>query len=449
MELERVVRLDSIPLDSTYYTEEGYLIDIPIVTTCGIFEYKNKDGSIRRELRRPEDVFAEDSLASYEGKPVVITHHCGGITKDNVAKEQIGTIISKGMRDGDHVRAKIIIHNTDQMQRCGLRELSLGYSLTTEDSPGVWQGQPYDCIQHDIEINHLALVQEARAGNSARLNIDGKDGDVEGGIAMEGKQTIQNGLSPKELEAAVALYQSQKAAETGIDGGEKEPETTETQKKGLETTEPGKTNVPSTEAGKAKSTEQSPADEIRAYMKQLEEDGSGINPAEVLPQLKQHVAILLDECDKLSASKDMERDTKESVSGKILKPGTTEKKNNMDGKEAFHMDTIDAMVSEKLDVCRIAEKLSLDGLENIPVIEGRKKVIAAVHPKINLDGKSDTYVNAAYDIARQAVLDRKSTDGQWRQIVGEGGGQRMDSLELCSADLKRTEMINGMLGGAE
>ena len=44
-------RMDSIALDGTYYTEEGYLVDHPIVTTCGIFEYKNEDGSTRRESR--------------------------------------------------------------------------------------------------------------------------------------------------------------------------------------------------------------------------------------------------------------------------------------------------------------------------------------------------------------------------------------------------------------
>ena len=61
-------RVDSISVDNTYYTDEGYLVDHPIVTTCGVFEYKNEDGSTRRELRLPEDVFAEKSLKSYKGK---------------------------------------------------------------------------------------------------------------------------------------------------------------------------------------------------------------------------------------------------------------------------------------------------------------------------------------------------------------------------------------------
>ena len=53
----KLKRIDSISMDQTYYTDEGYLVDHPIVTTCGIFEYKNDDGSTRRELRLPENVF--------------------------------------------------------------------------------------------------------------------------------------------------------------------------------------------------------------------------------------------------------------------------------------------------------------------------------------------------------------------------------------------------------
>ena len=72
--LTRVVRLDSLPLNQTYFTAEGYLIDRPILTSTGIFEYTNPDGSVRRELRLPEEVFAPESLKTYKGKPIIITH---------------------------------------------------------------------------------------------------------------------------------------------------------------------------------------------------------------------------------------------------------------------------------------------------------------------------------------------------------------------------------------
>ena len=168
--LRRVRRLDSIRLDkndSTYFTNEGYLVDHPILTSCGIFEYTNPDGSIRRELRLPKYVFDENSLKTYRGKPIIITHDAGVVDKNNVDKEQIGTILSDGYEDGEDVRAEIIIHDTDSMQKCGLKELSLGYNLDLIEEPGVWNGQPYDAIQTNIVINHLALVASARAGEQA------------------------------------------------------------------------------------------------------------------------------------------------------------------------------------------------------------------------------------------------------------------------------------------
>ena len=144
MQLKRVIRLDSVPMPRAYFTPEGFLKDKPILTSTGIFEYSNPDGSIRRELRLPEDVFSPESLRSYKGKPVVISHDAGLIDKGNVAENQIGTILSEGERSGDDVRAEIIIHDTDAMKDAGFKELSLGYNLDLDETPGEWNGQSYD-----------------------------------------------------------------------------------------------------------------------------------------------------------------------------------------------------------------------------------------------------------------------------------------------------------------
>ena len=186
----KVQRFDSLPLDATYFTDEGYLVDHPIVTSVGIFVYHNPDGSERRELRLPEEVFAEKSLASYKGKPIIVTHDAGYVDTDNVKEESIGTILSEGYRDGDDVRAEIIIHDTDSLKKYKMRELSCGYNLRLDETPGVWEGQPYDAIQRDIEINHLALVDKARAGEQARLNIDGQGRNCMKGEKLNMEKTI-------------------------------------------------------------------------------------------------------------------------------------------------------------------------------------------------------------------------------------------------------------------
>ena len=221
--LTKVIRLDSLPIEQTYYTEEGYLKDRPILTSCGIFEYKNPDGSIRRELRLPEDVFAEESLASYKGKPIIITHDAGIVTKENVGDHQIGTILSEGYRSGEDVRAEIVIHQTDAMKRSRLKQLSLGYDLDLEETAGEWNGEHYDAIQRNIRINHLALVREARAGDQARLNIDSRDSNtiLKGGKAMSKKtkdtRRADGLLSQEELAVAIEEYKARRAASAAAD----------------------------------------------------------------------------------------------------------------------------------------------------------------------------------------------------------------------------------------
>ena len=208
-------RLDTVEMDRTYYTEEGYLMDRPVVTTVGIFEYANPDGSVRRELRLPEEVFAQRSLDTYKGKPIILTHSAGVVNKDNVEDEIVGTILSPGYRDGDAVRAELVIHGTDSVRRSGLRELSLGYNLTLDETPGEWRGRPYDAVQRDIEVNHLALVASARAGPSARLNIDGRD-------APQGRKAEDPGEGSETAETAPesdpeAGKNAQESAEEGAE----------------------------------------------------------------------------------------------------------------------------------------------------------------------------------------------------------------------------------------
>jgi hypothetical protein len=62
----------------------------------------------------------------------------------------------------------------DKILKGGKRELSLGYKVDLEETPGVWNGQEYDAIQRNIRVNHLAIVPRGRAGN-ARLNLDRHD----------------------------------------------------------------------------------------------------------------------------------------------------------------------------------------------------------------------------------------------------------------------------------
>lgn len=437
-------RIDSMSIDKTYYTDEGYLIDHPVVTTCGIFEYRNEDGTTRRELRLPEDVFAEESLKSYKGKPIIITHEAGEVDKDNVRREQIGTIMSSGYRDGDSVRCEIIIHDTNALKSCGLKELSLGYSLDTDDTPGVYRGEPYDCVQKNIEINHLALVGEARAGQKARLNIDGKEDDIQilkGGrvimYKLDSKSPGADGqteLSPEEMEAAIALFKAQQAVNQARgEGTDGEPAGEESE-------------VDANEAA-----EKNPIDKVRENISRREGEGESMAPKDMIAEQKADLDLLLSEIDKLLAVRDMNDDSTGGAAGREEETPSEEEdedspKESLEkpNEKRVNMDSVDRIIQERLDICRMADRLHLDGVEKLTVREGRKRIIRVVNPKVNLDGKSDSYINAAYDIAKQTFSERVSTDDQRRRMIGDK--VRQDAREESNSNSARKNMISRMRG---
>ena len=436
--LQRVTRLDSIKVDETYYTNEGFLIDHPIVTTVGIFEYMNPDGSIRRELRLPEEVFNPDSLASYEGKPIIITHNAGEITKENVEEKIIGTILSKAYQDGDNVRAKIVIHDTDKMKQSGLRELSLGYGLTLDETPGEWNGHPYDAIQRDIKINHLALVSAARAGEQARLNIDGKE-NLTGGPVMEEQNKQDSVLSPEELEAAIADYVAKKANGAGENGDNATAETTP--------------HVAEENAAPVVG-EKTDADDVIQSVKDRRDrrdaetaSSSKESALETIQQQDEDIDSLLKIIDQLKAQNDF--NAANTDGDETACEGEEEvKKDSSDDKScSLNMDAaeIDKIVTARIDVIRVADKLHLDGVDVMPLMEGKKAVIKAVLPKLRFDGKSVDYINALYDLAKNKVEEDNSTDNQRKQMFNADTAAVEPTLSM--AEQARAKMIKKQNGG--
>lgn len=445
--LKRVRRLDSIRLDkadSTYFTDEGYLVDHPILTSCGIFEYVNPDGSIRRELRLPKYVFDEESLKTYRGKPIIITHDAGVVDKSNVDKEQIGTILSDGYKDGNDVRAEIIIHDTDAMKDSGLKELSLGYNLDLIEEPGVYKGEHYDAIQTNIVINHLAIVASARAGEQARLNIDGKEEPELKGGKMRSKR-YDGELSPEELEQAIKLYResqgtqgkAQSKATEGVDGNEgestKEPVT---EGKSNEGDEP-KVDGDTTEGVSKGATPEDIVNTVKEH-KAGRDDSDGPKDVEaaktVINQQDADIDMLLAAIEKLLNEKG-------ATPGSI--EDNTEGENNDgsgDDSKSLNADSADKIIRQRLSICRVGDKLNMDGLENMSIEQAKKTIIAKVLPNMRLDGKSNAYIDAMYDLAVGEVKKKKDVAYQRQQMTAQVQKNRLDSGESM-AMLARKKMI--------
>lgn len=438
--LQRVTRLDSIKVDETYYTSEGFLIDHPIVTTVGIFEYMNPDGSIRRELRLPEEVFAPESLASYKGKPIIVTHRAGRVTTDNVEKETIGTILSEASKDGENVRVEIVIHNTDAL-KTGLRELSLGYDLDLDETPGEWNGQPYDAIQRNIRVNHLALVSAARAGEQARLNIDEKE-NLTGGPEMEQNKT-DSGLSPEELEEAIADYIAKKnAATTSTDGDTATGETTP---------------APDGEVAAVKPEEQADEEDVVQSVKERRDrrdaetaSNSKETALETITQQDADIDALLKLIEQLKAKSDFADANADSDDTSKTDCGTIQKDGDESKSQSLNLDSaaVDRLVASKIDVIRIADKLHLDGVDVMSVKDGKKAVIKSVYPEMRLDGKSDDYIDALYDLTKQKIKGDNNTDKQRKQMFNKDAAPA-EEQSVTGADAARNRMIEKQKNGGK
>ena len=306
-------------------TAEGFLTGDAIVTRTGVFPYVNNDGSIRYELRHPDDVLNEDSLETLKLKPVTDNHPNELVTAENVDKYQIGSTGETVRVDESGVAVKFSVYRKDAIKKIanGKRELSLGYRLDLIEENGVWEGVPYTHRQKNIRYNHLAIVDQARAGRMARINMDGfavqlHHDDEDDTMTEKDMQTVNlDGL----------MYRAD-------------------------------------------------AEVARAYEKAL--------------SAKE---------EALSAEKQARMDA-ETLKGQV-----DELKAQLEAVKAVNTDeAIAKAVAERVALLETAKRVvNVDSLQGLNDRAIKEAVIKAKHEAINLDSKSDDYVNARFDALIEAL----------------------------------------------
>lgn len=113
--------------------------------------------------REPQEVFRDETIASFEGKPVTVEHPNEFVSPENWKKHSVGTVqnVQKGTGvDEGFLMADLLITDKGAIEHVNrdLPELSAGYDAEytqTEVGHGV---------QRNILGNHVALVDRGRAG---------------------------------------------------------------------------------------------------------------------------------------------------------------------------------------------------------------------------------------------------------------------------------------------
>lgn len=199
--MKTVKRFDKYSLsEKPVRTPEGYLRVPAFATRVGVLTYRGNDGKPLRELRLPEEVFNPDSMQTLSGVPITNDHPKGLLDSENATEHMVGFTGETVTNVDDKfvkVMANIVDAKSIQDVDNGKAEVSCGYKCDLEESPGVWNGEPYDLIQRNIRYNHLAITPRGRAGREVRLRLDSDEAILS---TDEESKTMKIMLGGKEWE---------------------------------------------------------------------------------------------------------------------------------------------------------------------------------------------------------------------------------------------------------
>lgn len=153
-----------------YKTPEGYLVCVDsVLARTGKQTYRkneifvdcNDDTEIEVD-RKPEEVFSEATLASFENKPITIEHPDEDVNTGNFKTLAVGFVrdIHRGKDNGQDVMLGTLVITDEEaisaVESGELLDLSCGYDCDIEDSANPQQ--------KNIRGNHVALCENGRAG---------------------------------------------------------------------------------------------------------------------------------------------------------------------------------------------------------------------------------------------------------------------------------------------
>jgi uncharacterized protein len=176
--IQKVRRYDYSALRVTRTPSGGYNIDA-YISRCGVQLYTLSDGTTRRELRLPEEVFSAEALASFAGACLTDDHPPEMVTPRNWKTYSIGHV-DQPIPEGDYCKAEVHLNDGEAIRKFKAGELvecSGGYYADYHATPGVHpEYGEYDGVQKNIRGNHVALggTGWGRGGPKVRLITDSK-----------------------------------------------------------------------------------------------------------------------------------------------------------------------------------------------------------------------------------------------------------------------------------
>lgn len=156
------------------------------------------------ELSKP------DTIQSLNGIPIQFEHHAdyaNAPAKDT----RIGSTGDDAKWESPYLTNSLHFHDAkaiDRIKDGSMRELSLAYRYTPVKKEGEFEGQHYDFVMTDINCNHVALVEEGRAGHDVLV----EDAQIKEKNTMADNAAIENA----EKNLAQSILDLHKAKEGNV-----------------------------------------------------------------------------------------------------------------------------------------------------------------------------------------------------------------------------------------
>lgn len=364
-------------------TTEGYIRANSVVTRCGVFTYQNADGSIRKELRHPDDVWNEDSINSMFMIPVTNEHPTDRLVNSfNFKRLSIGYTGEAVKKDGDYVLSNFVINDAEGVEavtKQGKKQLSLGYTVDLIDEAGEYEGERYDARQTNIRYNHLALVAKARAGEQATIALDRLDAfeiETEKEVDIMAKRKIKIDAEEVWLEPETASYVERMQ------------------------------------------------DDLRNLTDEKERVSRELADKEAeLKRVNGEIEQIRMKMESTEAERDSMADMSKRAQDVVLSHDSAEFKRAV----SKRIELLD-VAKKKLDADSVSK---LDSLDDLSI---KKQVIAKARKSISLDGKSNHYIDALFD----TIVDEIKTSVNVDSV--QYSKSNFDGLE-CDAEKARQDMM--------
>lgn len=370
-----LTRYDTAPIrEMTTDAQTGFIhvTDVPIARV-GVFPYMKADGSVEMEAKLPTELLSDSTVQSANNRPITNDHPNGLVTKDNATQLAKGFTADNAHVENGTLRVDMTIMDGKLIDAInnGKQELSIGFQTDVAPAQGEYQGVKYDSVQKNIQINHVAVVKRGRAGHSVRLIGDSAEMVEDVPDSKKGQQMEYTKMRLDSVDESVTVADKDVDAVTKLDA-----------------------------------------------------DNSA--KAKKIADLKSQIADLQKQLDQLQGTADTNKKNADEAQAKAdsLDKELTETKKKYEG------DAFDKAVQDRMNLIEKVKPFVGDSFDFTGKTPRDMKVEAikankTVDDSIDLDSKSDDYINGVFDQMHQP------------EVVGYNGPEtKGDSAESKTMKLR-------------